>query len=63
MSDLARAHLLALAACAPGNHQMFNVGSGTGFSNREVLAACREVTGQDIPARVAPGRRAGDPAA
>jgi UDP-glucose 4-epimerase len=61
VSDLARAHLLALAACAPGTHQVFNLGSGTGFSVREVLAACREVTGRDIPARVAP-RRAGDPA-
>jgi UDP-glucose 4-epimerase len=61
VADLARAHLLALAACAPGEHQVYNVGSGSGFSNREVLAACRDVTGQPIPARIAP-RRAGDPA-
>jgi UDP-glucose 4-epimerase len=61
VSDLARAHLLALQACVPGEHKVYNLGSGTGFSNREVLAACRDVTGRDIPARTAP-RRAGDPA-
>jgi UDP-glucose 4-epimerase len=61
VSDLGRAHLLALRACAPGEHQVYNLGSGSGFSNREVLTACREVTGRDIPARTAP-RRAGDPA-
>jgi UDP-glucose 4-epimerase len=61
VSDLARAHLLALEATQPGAHQVFNLGSGTGYSNREVLEACREVTGLDIPARVGP-RRPGDPA-
>ena len=61
VADLARAHLLALSACAPGEHKIFNVGSGSGFSNREVLGACRDVTGRTIPARVT-GRRAGDPA-
>ena len=59
--DLARAHLLALAACQPGAHRIYNLGSGSGFSNREVLAACRDVTGRDIPATMAP-RRPGDPA-
>ncbi|HEY1616258.1 MAG TPA: UDP-glucose 4-epimerase GalE [Streptosporangiaceae bacterium] len=61
VADLARAHLLALAACEPGVHRIYNLGSGSGFSNREVLAACRDVTGRDIPARQA-GRRPGDPA-
>jgi UDP-glucose 4-epimerase len=61
VSDLARAHLLALDACVPGSHTVYNLGSGTGFSNREVLAACREVTGLDIAEQVAP-RRPGDPA-
>jgi UDP-glucose 4-epimerase len=61
VSDLARAHLLALAACTPGEHQIYNLGSGSGFSNREVLAACRDVTGRDIPVKMAP-RRPGDPA-
>jgi UDP-glucose 4-epimerase len=62
VADLAQAHLLALSACAAGEHKIFNVGSGSGFSNREVLAACRDVTGRSIPSRMA-GRRPGDPAA
>ena len=61
VTDLARAHMLALDACVPGQHQIYNLGSGAGFSNLEVLSACREVTGRDIPSRFAP-RRAGDPA-
>jgi len=61
VTDLARAHLLALDACTPGQHRIYNLGSGTGFSNLEVLQACREVTGHDIPARVT-ARRPGDPA-
>jgi UDP-glucose 4-epimerase len=61
VSDLAAAHLLALAACTPGQHKVYNLGSGQGYSNREVLTACREVTGLDIPAQTAP-RRQGDPA-
>jgi UDP-glucose 4-epimerase len=61
VADLGAAHLLALAACAPGSHQIYNLGSGSGYSVFEVLAACREVTGLQIPAKVT-DRRAGDPA-
>jgi UDP-glucose 4-epimerase len=61
VSDLARAHLLALDACAEGEHQIFNLGNGTGFSVKEVIDVCREVTGHEIPEVVGP-RRAGDPA-
>ncbi|GGS81902.1 UDP-glucose 4-epimerase GalE [Planobispora rosea] len=61
VADLARAHLLALDACAPGEHKIYNLGSGTGFSVQEVLSVCREVTGHEIPAVVAE-RRPGDPA-
>lgn len=61
VSDLAGAHLLALAACSPGEHRIYNLGSGTGFSVQEVLSVCREVTGHEIPA-VVRERRAGDPA-
>jgi UDP-glucose 4-epimerase len=61
VADLASAHLLALPACEPGQHTIYNLGCGTGYSNFEVLAACREVTGLEIPAKVT-GRRAGDPA-
>ncbi|ACY99732.1 MULTISPECIES: UDP-glucose 4-epimerase GalE [Thermomonospora] len=59
--DLGVAHLLALQACTPGEHKIFNLGNGNGFSVREVIEVCREVTGHPIPAEVAP-RRPGDPA-
>ncbi|MFC6171172.1 UDP-glucose 4-epimerase GalE [Loigolactobacillus jiayinensis] len=60
--DLADAHILALAYLAKGNDSnAFNLGSATGFSNKEILEAARKVTGQPIPATMAP-RRAGDPA-
>jgi UDP-glucose 4-epimerase len=61
VTDLADAHLRALAACRRGEHRVFNLGSGTGFSVREVIEVCREVTGADIGADVEP-RRPGDPA-
>ncbi|MGW0801967.1 UDP-glucose 4-epimerase GalE [Nonomuraea sp. NPDC002799] len=61
VSDLARAHLLALAAVTPGEHKIYNLGSGTGFSVQEVISVCRDVTGHEIPAVVGE-RRPGDPA-
>ncbi|QJY49765.1 UDP-glucose 4-epimerase GalE [Pseudonocardia broussonetiae] len=61
VDDLAAAHLLALDHAEPGSHAIYNLGSGTGFSVREVIEACREVTGHPIPAVTAP-RRGGDPA-
>jgi UDP-glucose 4-epimerase len=63
VSDLADAHLLALAAAVAGAglHKVYNLGNGTGSSVREVIDVCRAVTGQDIPVETAP-RRAGDPA-
>ncbi|MEV0077125.1 UDP-glucose 4-epimerase GalE [Nocardia neocaledoniensis] len=59
--DLAQAHLLALSSAQPGTHRILNLGSGTGFSVREVISACERVTGLPIEAIDAP-RRAGDPA-
>ena len=61
VADLADAHLLALESNSPGTHRILNLGSGEGFSVREVIDVCREVTGHPIPDLVAP-RRAGDPA-
>jgi UDP-glucose 4-epimerase len=61
VTDLASAHLLALAACSAGQHMIYNLGCGTGYSNFDVLQACRDVTGLDIPAKVT-DRRPGDPA-
>ena len=62
VTDVADAHLRALAACLPGRHRIYNLGHGTGFSVREVIDVCREVTGADIGSDVV-ARRPGDPAA
>ena len=59
--DLAEAHLLALEAATPAEHRIYNLGSGTGFSVREVIASCARVTGLPINVEDAP-RRLGDPA-
>ncbi|QGU02196.1 UDP-glucose 4-epimerase [Corynebacterium kalinowskii] len=59
--DLADAHLLAMETNQSGSHRIFNLGSGDGYSVRQVIDVCRTVTGHPIPAEVAP-RRAGDPA-
>jgi UDP-glucose 4-epimerase len=61
VTDLADAHLLALTHAEPGEHRIYNLGSGTGFSVKQVIEACRSVTGEEIPATVA-DRRPGDPA-
>jgi len=60
IEDLSAAHLLALDGARAGEHRIFNLGNGNGFSVREVIAAAREVTGVEIPTREAP-RRPGDP--
>jgi UDP-glucose 4-epimerase len=60
VEDLAEAHVLALEGGAPGKHRIFNLGSGTGYSVREVIDTAREVTDIDIPVREA-DRRPGDP--
>jgi len=61
VEDLGRAHLLALEAARPGEHRVYNLGNGAGFSVREVIEAARRVTGCPIEAVEAP-RRSGDPA-
>lgn len=59
--DLGEAHLLALGAATFGEHRIYNLGSGSGYSVRQVVDVCREVTGHPIPAVTGP-RRPGDPA-
>jgi UDP-glucose 4-epimerase len=59
--DLADAHVLALESSEPGKHRIYNLGSGNGFSVREVISACERVTARNIDAKDSP-RRAGDPA-
>jgi UDP-glucose 4-epimerase len=61
VADLAQAHLLALGALTKSEHRIYNLGNGTGFSNRQVVDAVRAVTEHPIPVEIAP-RRPGDPA-
>jgi UDP-glucose 4-epimerase len=58
--DLARAHVQALGAARSGEHLICNLGSGDGYSVKQVLTAIEEVTGRAVPHSVGP-RRAGDP--
>ncbi len=57
--DLAQAHILALEALDEGS-RTYNLGNGQGFTVKEVIETCREVTGHPIPAEVG-DRRPGDP--
>ena len=63
VSDLARAHVLALEALARGDisAQIFNLGCGDGYTVKEVIDAAKTITGRDIPVNLGP-RRPGDPA-
>ena len=62
VEDLARAHVLALAALRNSTAPLlYNLGNGRGFSVREVIDAARRVTGRAIPVEQHP-RRPGDPA-
>ncbi|TQN28408.1 UDP-galactose 4-epimerase [Haloactinospora alba] len=61
VSDLADAHLRALDRAQPGTFRVYNLGTGSGCTVREVLDAVRRVTGHPVPAVAGP-RRPGDPA-
>ena len=62
VTDLAQAHILALDyLLRGGENNVFNLGNGVGFTNKEVVDVARKVTGHPIPAEIAP-RRTGDPA-
>ncbi|HEY4899794.1 MAG TPA: UDP-glucose 4-epimerase GalE [Terriglobales bacterium] len=61
VDDLATAHLLALNGLETHETLICNLGSGTGFSVREIVAIARKVTGHAIPVIGSP-RRPGDPA-
>lgn len=58
--DLAAAHDLALSLELDGTHHVINLGSGRGYSVREVVAAAADVLGQPIGITLRP-RRSGDP--
>jgi len=59
VDDLADAHVRALPAAEPGVVRFYNCGTGRGASVREVIDACRRVTGHAIPTEDCPPR-AGD---
>jgi UDP-glucose 4-epimerase len=58
--DLIEAHILALDALKPHVHEIVNLGSGGGYSVREVISVASKVLGREVPAVESP-RRAGDP--
>jgi UDP-glucose-4-epimerase GalE len=60
VNDLAEAHLLALEALEPGRQLHYNLGTGHGYSVREVIQAAEEVSGRKVPV-VEGARRPGDP--
>lgn len=65
VSDLAQAHVLALkrllvSTAREGNLEAFNLGTGRGYSVKQVVDAARRVTGREIRVELKP-RRAGDP--
>lgn len=59
LEDLSSAHILALEKEALG---AYNLGTGHGISVKEIVEACRRITGHPIPAKILP-RRPGDPPA
>lgn len=62
VSDLADAHVLALDSLRKGSDSaIYNLGSSTGFSVKQVIDIAREVTGREIPVAFEQ-RRPGDPA-
>jgi UDP-arabinose 4-epimerase len=62
VSDLAQAHVLALDRLLSGMPPVaVNLGTGIGYSVRQVIAAAERISGCAVPTREAP-RRAGDPA-
>jgi UDP-glucose 4-epimerase len=61
IGDLVSAHLLALGALGERDKMIYNLGSGTGYSVREVIDTVAAVSGQEIPVKELP-RRPGDSA-
>lgn len=61
VDDLAVAHALAIEKLQPGIAMRYNLGTGKGYSVREVIQAVEKVTGKKVPVQEGP-RRPGDPA-
>jgi UDP-glucose 4-epimerase len=60
VDDLGHAHIRALERLEPGKGMKLNLGTGRGYSVRQVIDACRQVTGHSIPETIG-ARRPGDP--
>jgi UDP-glucose 4-epimerase len=56
VADVAEAYLLALEAVKPGEHEVFNIGTGSGVTVGELLATVEEVTGRPVPVRARPAQ-------
>ena len=61
VTDLIEAHISAIEKAIPGKHSIINLGSGGGYSVKEVIAAAAKAVGREIPF-MATDRRPGDPA-
>jgi UDP-glucose 4-epimerase len=61
VSDLARAHVLAIRGMERHSSRVYNLGSGGGYSVKQVIATAAQITGKDLPIVIV-ARRAGDPA-
>lgn len=59
VDDLAEAHVLAMGRLEPGRGLFCNLGTGRGFSVKEIIAAAEKVTGRQVPVRFG-ARRPGD---
>jgi len=63
VEDLATAHIQALNKLRDTNVSgSFNIGTGNGYTNKEVIAMVKKVSGVDFPVEILP-KRAGDPSA
>jgi UDP-glucose 4-epimerase len=60
VEDLAEAHVAVMAALAPGDARVYNLGIGKGYSVKEIVDAVRRVVDRPFRVEVGP-RRAGDP--
>ena len=61
MNDLAEAHVLGLEYLTKADSAAMNLGTGQGYSVKEVVAKVEQVTQHKVPIHIGP-RRAGDPA-
>lgn len=61
-ADLAQAHQLAIEATTTTTAEVYNIGTGNGQSNLQIIKACEEVTGVQVPIKKG-DRRPGDPPA